>query len=523
MDMFSRVQIGDLSSGRLDAEYYGLRYVDNAAKISGFGDVSTLENMRKSSVPIRRGIDMPDFVESNDAPLMVTIAAFGEPGVAFDGLKRVCKVQHQAFAGSHIKSGDLLVAMGGYAGKAAICPLDTPVANIGRHTARIVLDENKADVYYVWSFIRSKVGTLQFERYITGSVQAGINLADIRNIQISTPSASAQKYIGEKVRQAERLRAWASMVEKDINTFHVQFIPAQEKLNFDRKFRYVKSKKMTERFDAHFYPAVVEDYFEQEDMQPLLPLGKLANVFNGQTQPETTDGETCEQITVTNLSPSFVIKEPRTVVAPISKDRFTTQHDLLMCNAAHNKTYIGRDLTYCTSEQGLLPSTEVMIIRVNRELAPASYVRSYLSSKIGYVQIQSTIRGVTAHSYPVDVDTLEIPLPEMSDELKQRWYATDDLLVKAGTACSLASKLTKIAKLLVEALIEKPTLEDDFFAAQQALEAGDDSLDRALLERMTAEGIDGKGEPLFDDIDQLYDLLEQAKQALDDEDTMAEA
>jgi type I restriction enzyme S subunit len=76
---------------------------------------------------------------------------------------------------------------------------------------------------------------------------------------------------------------------------------------------------------------------------------------------------------------------------------------------------------------------------------------------------------------------------------------------------------------LVENLIEGIVSEAELVSAQQALDAGDESLDRALLERMTAEGIDGEGSPLFDDIDQLYELLEQAKQALDADDAMAEA
>jgi len=224
MGDFNRVKSFEVNTARLDAEYYGKTYVENAKKIAGFGNISTLEEMRERTTPIRRGIDMPIFVQDETSPLMVTIAAFEDPGICFNGLQRVSKSQHQAFKSSHIKSGDLLVAMGGYAGKAAICPPDTPMSNIGRHTARIVLDETKTDVYYVWSFIRSKVGTLQFNRYITGSVQAGINLEDIRDISIATPSAFAQKYIGDKIRQAERLRAWAKELDAKIAGHFVSLV-----------------------------------------------------------------------------------------------------------------------------------------------------------------------------------------------------------------------------------------------------------------------------------------------------------
>ena len=55
---------------------------------------------------------------------------------------------------------------------------------------------------------------LQFTRAITGSVQAGINLEDLREIAIPIPHKKAQAYIGEKVRQAERLRQRARELER---------------------------------------------------------------------------------------------------------------------------------------------------------------------------------------------------------------------------------------------------------------------------------------------------------------------
>jgi type I restriction enzyme S subunit len=408
MGQFSKVASSNLNAARLDAEYYGTAYVKNAERIASFGNVSTLEEMRKRTVPIRRGIDMPNFVDDETSPLMVTIAAFDDPGINFKGLQRVSTSQHQAFKGSHIKAGDLLVAMGGYAGKAAICPLDIPESNIGRHTARIVVDETKADVYYVWAFIRSTVGTLQFNRYITGSVQAGINLEDIRDIAIASPTGLVQKYVGDKVRQAERQRAWAKLVETYVNQYHQTLVPQQIGLDFAKRVRVVSPARMSERLDAHFYPGVVDEYLRLHQ-GTFKPLGKLcATIYNGQTQPETGLSSSCKQITVTNLSSSFLGGIPRDVEAPGKKEKFLNAYDILMCNAAHNKSYIGKDLTFVHSEAAILPSTEVMTIRVDRNQVPASYIRAYLLTKLGYVQIQSTIRGITAHSYPDDVALLDI-------------------------------------------------------------------------------------------------------------------
>ena len=81
-------------------------------------------------------------------------------------------------------------------------------------------------------------------------------------------------------------------------------------------------------------------------------------------------------------------------------------------------------------------------------------------------------------------------------------------------ANQIAKKLTSSAKTLVEALIEGQLTEQQLIQAQQALEDGDNSLDQAILSKLSSEGygIDG-ATPLFNDVDELYRLLESAAQA----------
>ena len=159
-----------------------------------------------------------------------------------------------------------------------------------------------------------------------------------------------------------------------------------------------------------------------------------------------------------------------------------------------------------------MPSTEVMVIRVNRDELPASYVRTYLNTKIGYIQIQSTVRGITAHSYPDDVKTLNIYIPKVCGQQREEWFLQDLYLAKAGLANEYSTKLVKVAKYLVEALIEGILTEEELIQAQNTLEQADPSLDRAILNQMTEDGYAVTGsKPLFADLDEFYDLLEQAK------------
>ena len=76
-----------------------------------------------------------------------------------------------------------------------------------------------------------------------------------------------------------------------------------------------------------------------------------------------------------------------------------------------------------------------------------------------------------------------------------------------------AEKITSSAKLLVEALIEGKVTEAELVAAHEALERGDDTADRALLRRLTRNGLDIAGQPpLFPDLDALYTLLAQTRE-----------
>jgi type I restriction enzyme S subunit len=65
--------------------------------------------------------------------------------------------------------------------------------------------------------------------------------------------------------------------------------------------------------------------------------------------------------------------------------------------------------------------------------------------------------------------------------------------------------------MLIEALIDGKVTETDLVAAQEALERGDNSADRALLRRLTRQGIDAPDQPpLFPDLDALYTLLAES-------------
>lgn len=505
-----RVSTAILES-RLDCSFYnpvGLEYTELLQTNS---DLRSLSDLVDPARTITNGVRGPDWQQTKYK--LIRLQDCDNWIVNFEEAASISLEQFQENRRCRLKVNDIVVAIGGYIGNAAVLTEDC-LAVIGQHSAVLPEPEKQGiDSRYLLAFLNSKIAEAIFCRYVSGTVQAGINLEDLRQLPAPVINAVAQKYIGDKVRQAEQLRAWAKRLENRVQSFHSQFIPDQLNLDFGKKTRKVPSDRMTERLDAHFYPGVVEQYLNTHPHK-FESLNALTTViYNGQTQPESFEGF-CKQITVANLSASFIKGQPRKVSSPSKVDKFIKAHDILMCNAAHNKSYIGRELTYVHTDKKLLPSTEVMTIRVNRDLLPASYVRTYLLSRLGYVKVQSTIRGITAHSYPDDVALLDIYIPEVESNQKQEWFKQDELLVQAGCAVEFSQKLTSCAKILVEALIEGQLTERQLIEAQQALEDGDNSLEQAILSKLSVEGYAIEGAtPLFSDVDELYSLLEEAAQA----------
>lgn len=367
------------------------------------------------------------------------------------------------------------------------------------------------DHAYLLALLRSRIGQSLLFAAQKVTAQPTIGTYEIGATRVPVPNPLAQRYIGDKVRQAGRLRERARRLEVTVATTHAQYIVPPTGIDFARRTRRLSARSLTERLDAHFYPSAVEQYFRQLG-GPTRLLGRVCSlVVNGQSQPEAEVG--VPQATVTNLGRSFIEGSLRTVQRPADVSRALLAHDLLLCNAAHNKSYIGRDVTYSQVE-GLYPSTEVMVLRVDRTQLPASFVRQYLKTDIGFLQIQSTIRGITAHTYPTDVKSLDIPIPAVPDADREAWFATDDHMLAAGRCCDVAKALTTAATMLVERLIDGRITEADLIAAQKALDAGDRNADREILKALRQSDAPGAQLLIADvdvDVDGLYALLDDSE------------
>lgn len=122
------------------------------------------------------------------------------------------------------------------------------------------------------------------------------------------------------------------------------------------------------------------------------------------------------------------------------------------------------------------------------------------------------MRWNSGSAYPaIDEDVpLNILVPKFEQHLIDEWGKK---LLFAQLSYIYAQKLVGFTKFIVEALIEGEITEDHLIRAQNALEQRDNTLDRTILSQMTEEGYAVAGsKQLFADLDEFYELLEQAKE-----------
>ncbi|MBT0664914.1 hypothetical protein KI809_11440 [Geobacter pelophilus] len=496
----SRAPAKRLLTKRIDPDYYAPQHLADEERLEGIG-VITLGSVGKLFAgPF--GSELPNSVFVEKGIPLFRVGNVGSMEVDGNNMAQIPLSLHQELSASEVLPGDLLIVKASVGEKICIIPETMERANVTQHI--IGLHPNgSVDIHYVAAALFSEYGRRQQERRALGAIIQYLGVNDARTVLLPKLHSDAQEYIGNKVRKAEKLGAVARKTVANIELFHLALIPSFD-FKKKKKNNRVSSLRLVERLDAEHYPAEVKDFFDGIVKCQRRTLGYCCtDIFTGSTLSES-EYHSVYQTTVANLDTSFLRPPYRNVVSSKSLQKKIQNHDLLICAAAHNASYIGKDITYAVVEGTIIPSTEVIVIRPDHSKVPSSYVRTFLKTKIGFLSLQATVRGITAHAYPADISDVEIPMPVFdSKEEMHRWFKSDEEMVVAGHSFDAGLLLTTAARFLVEALIDLKITEADLIAALK-----DPTKDRELLSRLTPKGIDVPGEPpLFPDLDALFELL----------------
>ena len=118
------------------------------------------------------------------------------------------------YSRARLREGDILLSIRGTVGRVCVVPPELQDANITQDTARLSIQPDLNRQYVVW-FLRSKATQDRMQRAIKGVAVRGINIGDVRALQIAIPPLVEQHEI---VRRVEALLARADRIEKRLAT-----------------------------------------------------------------------------------------------------------------------------------------------------------------------------------------------------------------------------------------------------------------------------------------------------------------
>ena len=507
---------------RFDPEHY----TPKSVQLEMILDTMNAEELRlvvAPDRPITNGVRGPDIVKSQFK--LVRLQNCIDWQVDFEHCQTISQSQFYSNKRASLKVDDIVVAIGGYLGNAAIV-LEEESAVIGQHSALLSFHGvNAIDSRFVLAYLNSLYGEIQFSRWSRGSVQVGLNLGDVAKIRIPRPNLQAQKYIGNKVRQAESLRSYKKRSIKHVRTILDQVLPGHPEesplsnrvgsISFRnegwgprsyRKHRLTLRAAIQQRNHSK-----VEDIASVRSGCPVpgIEMKKedisVSLIKNGDIKEFSFDSPTKDKISSTYYiqNPHYHAKAGMVVVCLDGEIR--------------SQYFLDEDLPALVNQRVAIvfPKKKSSTIKktISSELLSTWLNHPCLQEQLLQWSVKTTVEHISN-------DIIKnVLIPRMEEDTEK---ALTQKIKSYRQADYYAQKLTTAAKYLVEALIEQKVTEEVLIEAQEALEDGDNSKDRAILARLTVDGFDIQGaDPLFPDLDRLYELIEQAKEP-EEEDSSSE-
>ncbi len=503
-------KISDELDARIDAEFYSPEAIDALKKVKLISAGVAFGSLIKDGYRVvYHGIDNVPGLNKNDLiPFLSPANIDHNGGIDFLNLDYVPKYYLQDYKKGKAKINELLIEVKGNTTKVSVVPKIFPENMMISGSLYKAELNSGVDPYFVLSFFKSYYGVLLRKRLTSNTIISYIDKTSLYSIPIPTLKQKVSKYIGNKVRQAETLRAWGKMLEVEINQSSSYEIDSALKLN-GKSVNKAKVKELTDRLDPKYYSfraccvldavkaasktlnTIVKSYsngFEKRDfVENGIPYITVSEVSSGRLNIESAP----------KISKFISIPTKATI----------NENCVLVVRTGSIGTAVKVDER---DKNAVISSHLIKLEFENEELAAA--VAVFLNSSAGKVLLHKISYGAVQPQIGQE-ELIKLPIPEF---ILANASTIRVLLKQYESSIRTSGTLVNAAKKLVEALIENKLTEQELINAQQALERGDTTLDRQILSRLSTKGIDDEGSPpLFPNLDQLYELLDKAEEQLE--------
>ncbi|HVU04301.1 MAG TPA: restriction endonuclease subunit S [Polyangiaceae bacterium] len=158
--------------------------------------------------PITYGILKPGPNQDGGVPY-IRVADFPAGVIKVQGVHRTTKEIAEAYKRSTLRTGDVLLSIRGTYGRICVVPSELDKANITQDTARLTIHES-VNAAYVVMYLRSQPVQNRMKRAAKGVAVHGVNIGDVRALQVALPPLQEQ---AEIVRRVDALLGVADTIE----------------------------------------------------------------------------------------------------------------------------------------------------------------------------------------------------------------------------------------------------------------------------------------------------------------------
>lgn len=450
----------NIDEDRIDGEFYNYKYLENEIKLKKSGiKIKVLNDViERMNSPIGwQGIPSSSYLPHGLGVPLIRVQNVSDLILDEESLIGVEESIYDEQPAIQAQANDIIITRVGTIGRVCRIPEKINRIAMGQNLTRIKLNETLVESGFMLAYMSSKFCQIQMERYAYGGVQASLTNKNIKQLLVPIPSPEIQKYIGDKVRKAEELREEAKRLKKEAEEIiykKLGNIVLEDEKNYTAN--YIREEDIFERIDSEYYK---EKYFRlQKQLKSkgfsLKTLDELcdSNIFNGRTYKTTNNKRKYMNIGVGELGDWFILANgDKYIDENINTNYLLDRYSIIWGNSAHLAKYIGEKVNINLETNSYVPTTEITCIKPNLDKINPYYLFLYMKSNWGYYQVQRTVKGMTAHSYPEDVSKIIVPILDFSfEELNVMKSA-----VELGYRYTKESKqLIQEAKQDVEDLIE---------------------------------------------------------------------
>lgn len=162
--------------------------------------LAELRDLVDPLAPITYGILKPGPDCDGGVPY-VRVADFPNDTLNVNRLRRTSKKIDEDFKRSRLKAGDILLSIRGTVGRVCSIPQALSGANITQDSARVRVQEGLRPAYIEW-MLRSPAVQRAMQVSVKGVAVRGINIGDVRALQIPIPSSEEQLEIVHRIETA---------------------------------------------------------------------------------------------------------------------------------------------------------------------------------------------------------------------------------------------------------------------------------------------------------------------------------